>query len=178
VNIAGNASPEIKKFVEILPAKFSSSEGRKSEGFAYTISTSMILSEVSVLRNPEEPSKWKGRVVWDLTVSPDMLNSEGTVNGGCLAFLIDQCASMPNIALGVALEGSARYRVTQSLDIVHHSPAVLGDKLRLVSTTIDNTDETMSARTEIWNSSKQRLVASGVLMQMYPSLATEPQWKA
>ncbi|KAJ7839312.1 hypothetical protein B0H13DRAFT_1454238, partial [Mycena leptocephala] len=51
-----------------------------------------------------------------------------------------------------------------------HSPATVGETLRIVNTTMTVGARALSARTEIWNATKHRLVASGVHIKMKPCL--------
>ncbi|KAJ7916938.1 HotDog domain-containing protein [Mycena leptocephala] len=104
-----------------------------------------------------------GKVICELVVTEDMLNGGGTVHGGCSAYLIDMCSTLVLMACGQYVH------VSQSLNIVYHSPATLGEKLRIINTTMTIGRRTMTARTEIWNATKHRLVASRVHIKMAPS---------
>jgi len=59
--------------------------------------------------------------------------------------------------------------VSQALNVVFHSPAAIGDKLRIVNTTITVGGRAMSARCEIWNETHHRQVATGLHIKMLPS---------
>ncbi|KAJ7938176.1 HotDog domain-containing protein, partial [Mycena leptocephala] len=121
----------------------------------------------------EESLKKEARLVCEIVVTEDCLNGAGNIHGGCSAFLIDmwvifksyevQCSSMCFMAFQRGMH------VSQSLNIVYHSPATLGEKLRIVNNTMTVGSRVMSARTEIWNATQHRLVASGVHVKMRPS---------
>ncbi|KAF7373388.1 Acyl-coenzyme A thioesterase 13 [Mycena sanguinolenta] len=131
--------------------------------FGDSIGERLLVTQASVQSKSEEPTKKEGRLVCEIVVTHDMLNYLGNVHGGCSAFLIDICSSM---CLMVHQRGT---HVSQSLDIVYHSPAMLGETLRIISNTMTMGARVMSARTEIWNATKHRLVASGVHVKMQPS---------
>ncbi|KAJ6476206.1 HotDog domain-containing protein [Mycena sanguinolenta] len=135
----------------------------RSKEFGESIDQQLLVTQASVQSKSEEPTKKEGRLVCEIVVTDDMLNFLGNVHGGCSAFLIDICSSM---CLMVHQRGM---HVSQSLDIVYHSPAMLGETLRIISNTITLGARVMSARTEIWNATKHRLVASGVHVKMQPS---------
>ncbi|KAJ7058109.1 HotDog domain-containing protein [Mycena amicta] len=131
-------------------------------GFGDLISARLLVTEASVDED-KETGRVSGRLVVEVEVADDMLNSLGNVHGGCSALLVD---------IGSTLCIMACYRgphISQSLNIVYHSPAALGDKLRIVSTTIAIGTRVISARTEIWNATRKRLTASAVHVKMRPS---------
>ncbi|KAJ7817864.1 HotDog domain-containing protein [Mycena olivaceomarginata] len=132
-------------------------------GFGDSIVEQLLVTHASVQNNSEDPTKKEGRVVCELVVTEEMLNGGGNIHGGCSALLIDMCSSL---CLMVYQRGM---HVSQSLNIVYHSPATLGETLRIVNTTITVGARAMSARTEIWSATKHRLVASGVHIKMRPS---------
>ncbi|OAX43381.1 hypothetical protein K503DRAFT_731781 [Rhizopogon vinicolor AM-OR11-026] len=151
-------------------------------GFDSELISRLRLTEVSVLPKAEEPDKLEGRVVFEVTVDEEMLNSNGSIHGGITAMIIDEhvssthvrwqvndCSTMPIYVLGLATGGRATGGVTHSLNVVYHSPALLGDKLRVVSTTLTLGNRALSSRCEIWNATRHRLVASAVHLKMDPS---------
>ncbi|KAH6902822.1 hypothetical protein BKA70DRAFT_1374281 [Coprinopsis sp. MPI-PUGE-AT-0042] len=72
-------------------------------------------------------------------------------------------------------EGSTFKLVSQSLNIVYHSPAALGDRIRIVNQTMTVGARAQSARTEIWNLTHHRLVSSGTHIKMVPSPPPVPK---
>ncbi|KAL1741759.1 HotDog domain-containing protein [Schizophyllum fasciatum] len=167
--IAGNASPEVKAGYEDLVSRFFLRDG-KPHGFAATVGTRLSIDEVSIVKKAEEPTREEGRFVCSLEVTEDMLNGAGSMHGGCSAFLIDFCSSLCLSAHSAHVYGAPIFMVSQALNIVYHSPASLGDKIRIVNTTLTMGARASSARSEIWNDTHHRLVASGVHIKMQPSV--------
>jgi len=174
--VEGNASPEIKRLVldglQYQGTKqFSPSTGKQLRVFETELVSRLHLTEVSVLPKAEEPQKFEARVVYEVIADEYMANSNGHLHGGCTAMLIDNCSSIPIYVLMLAtstidIRGGG---VSQSLNIVYHSPALMGDKLRIVSTTLTVGNRALSSRCEIWNTTRHRLVASAVHIKMVPS---------
>lgn len=164
-DVGGNASQDTKAYITRMLSTLSTS--RKS--FAVDIGGRLVVTDISILKKSEEPSKLEGRVVCEITVDEDMINFGGNLHGGCSAYLVDVCTSLPIAALSSASGGQSWGGVSQALDVVFHSPASVGDRLRIVSTTMTLGSRSMTARCEIWNASKHRLVASGVHIKMEPS---------
>ncbi|KAF9226814.1 hypothetical protein BS17DRAFT_776168 [Gyrodon lividus] len=168
--IGGNASQELKQsVVDLVTAAAKSNRAKGLRGFEPGIASRVEWTEISVSQKAEEPEKLEGRVVFEITVEDDMLNGGGTLHGACSALLIDNCSTMPIALLSIATTGKADLGVSQSLNILLHAPAVTGDRLRIVSTTMTLGNRTMSARCEIWNVTHHRLVASGVHTKMCAS---------
>jgi len=165
--ITGNASDDIKRFLDSV---LTNPRKERSPTFAESIQRRLQVTEVSINKKAEEERKTEARVVLELEVSEDMLNGGGNIHGGCSAFLVDTCSTLALIALGIANTGEISPSVSQSLNIVYHSPAQLGDKLRLVNTTLTIGARAQSARTEIWNVMHHRLVVSGTHVKMAPSI--------
>ncbi|KAF9266148.1 hypothetical protein L218DRAFT_996918 [Marasmius fiardii PR-910] len=163
--IAGNGSLETKQcLADIL------SSHHAQETFAgSTVASKIRISEVSLGKMREEPMREEGRVVFTLTVDEDMMNLVGSVHGGCIAYLIDLCSSLTLSVLVHKLTGNSGITVSQALNIVFHSPAPLGDKIRIVNTTMTVGKRASSVRTEIWSDINHRLIASSVHVKMDPS---------
>ncbi|KAG1752402.1 uncharacterized protein EDB91DRAFT_1195235, partial [Suillus paluster] len=114
-----------------------------------------------------------------------MLNFAGTLHGGCLAMMIDMhvssthfwlgliricsCSTLSIYVLGASTSGRGVFGVSQSLNIVYHSPALAGDKLHIVNITLTFGSRALSTRCEVWNVTRHRLVASAVRINMVPS---------
>ncbi|KAI3611631.1 hypothetical protein WG66_007684 [Moniliophthora roreri] len=132
--------------------------------FSASVIPKLALSEVSINKMAEEPMREEGRVVFHLTVDEEMLNFAGGIHGGYFV------SSLALIALRTKMTGSTNLiSLSQALSLVFHSPAPLGDRLRVVSTTMTAGARASSAKTEIWSDTKHRLVASGVHIKMDPS---------
>jgi len=170
--IAGNTPDHVKALIgntSFFLAYARTLDGVKGPIFGESITKRVVVTEVSVEKKAEEPMKLEGRVVCELTVEDDMVNGGGNIHGGCSAFLIDMCSTMALLALGMTNTGEIQGSVSQSLNVVYHSPAGVGDRLRLVNTTMTLGSRAQSARTEIWNVTHHRLVSSGVHIKMQPS---------
>ncbi|KAK0491594.1 hypothetical protein IW261DRAFT_1438465 [Armillaria novae-zelandiae] len=99
-----------------------------------------------------------------------MVNGAMTIHGGCSAYLVDICSTLAIIVYTLS-SGRPVNTVSQSINMTYHSPAGLGEELRIVSTTMTIGSKTLIARTEIWSDTTKRLVASGVHSKMEPSQA-------
>ncbi|KAG2013046.1 hypothetical protein CC2G_009984 [Coprinopsis cinerea AmutBmut pab1-1] len=170
--VAGNASVEIKERIGNIKeffSKFVPEQYRDTPFFGRAIQDRFEITEVSVLRKPDEPSKLEGRVVVELDVEEDMINGGGNIHGGCSAWLVDMCSSLAMSAVNLTKEGKDYPSVSQAINMIYHSPASVGDRLRLINTSMSMGKRTTSARTEIWNVTHHRLVASGTHVKMMPS---------
>jgi len=163
--VNGTASKAVKEHIMGCMQAFM----RPNIGFANDVAKRLLLTEVSIRPNATEPTKNEGVVVYEIETFDGMLNSMDQVHGGCLAFLLDICSSMPIIALSLANGGSGSGGVTQAMNMIYHSPTPSGECLRIISTTLTMGARAMSARCEIWNISKNRLVLSGTHVKMEPS---------
>ncbi|KAM6496422.1 HotDog domain containing protein [Amanita muscaria] len=168
-HISGNVPDSVKRAL-CPPSVFLLGHNLTNTQFGASICKRLVPKEIGILDKAEEPLKKECRFVCELTTEEDMLNGGRTVHGGCSAFLIDICSSLALVAFGLAQnEPQLVGTVSQSLNIVYHSPAVVGDKLRIVSVTTTIGSRAVSARTEIWNDTHHRLVASGTHIKMQPS---------
>ncbi|KAJ3861406.1 HotDog domain-containing protein [Lentinula novae-zelandiae] len=163
--VVGNGSEEIKAHLKNIPKLFLN--GRPNS-FAASILRRLTLAEVTIKSNVTEPQRKESLVVYTITVEEDMVNGGGNIHGGCSAFLIDVCSSGSIMALKFS-QGVASFDVSQSLNVVYHAPATIGEKLRIVNTTMTVGRRVASARTEIWSETHHRLVVSGVHIKMEPS---------
>ncbi|KAG1792116.1 HotDog domain-containing protein [Suillus subaureus] len=172
--VEGNASSEIKHRLlsglqSMRSSRISQSTGKPFGGFEAELVSRLRLTEASISSKTEEPEKLEGRVVFQVIVDEEMLNGAENMHGGCSAMMIDICSTMPIYVLGASTRGHGIFGVSQSLNIVYHSPALSGDKLRVVSTTLAVGGRALSSRCEIWNVTRHRLVASAVHIKMVPS---------
>lgn len=107
--------------------------------------------------------------VAELVVDKSMVNGNEMMHGGCIAYLIDNCGSVPLVVLGL-LRGKNGVGVTQALNILFHAPAPLGSTLEIISTSLALGGRSMTSKCEIFNKSSGRLVASAFLNKMEPKL--------
>ncbi|RXW15397.1 hypothetical protein EST38_g10458 [Candolleomyces aberdarensis] len=170
-SISGNASDSTKEVLSSVHRIFANRTGNDNAGpiFGEAIQKRLQVTEVSVNPKAEEPQRLEGKVVLETIVEEDMLNGGGIIHGGCSAFLIDVCSTLALIALNLETTQGAVVSVSQALNVVYHSPAALGDKIRIVNQTITVGARAHSVRTEIWNVTHHRLVSSGTHIKMQPS---------
>ncbi|KAJ7503851.1 HotDog domain-containing protein [Mycena galericulata] len=117
-------------------------------------------------------ARMEARTVAEVVVTKEMLNGAGMLHGGCVTYLIDNCASTPLVVLGLA-QGTNGVGVTQGMNVLFHAPAAVGAHLRIASTSISMGGRVMTARCEISDKSSGRVVASAFLNKMQP----QPQAK-
>ncbi|ESK94096.1 hypothetical protein Moror_12841 [Moniliophthora roreri MCA 2997] len=170
-HIAGNASDKVKAFVADLSIYYRVNHPELKATFCDYIIPRIKVTEVSVLNNAEEPLKAEGRVVCSLTVEEDMVNASKNLHGGCSSFLVDMdvCSTLALSALSLETTGKPHYTVSQLISVVYHSPATLGDELRIVNTSLTLGSRAVSAKTEIYNATHHRLVVSGTHIKMQAS---------
>ncbi|KAJ7158290.1 HotDog domain-containing protein [Mycena crocata] len=159
--IEGNANEDIKDLFSNLSILYGSQRVSDKPAFGDSMIERFVVTYASIDNKAEEPAKQEGRFVCELIVTEDMLNGAGHLHGGCSAFLVDICSTLCLMLFDDGMH------VSQALNIVYHSPAGLGDKLRIVNTTMTVGARAMSARTEIWNATHHRLVATGVHIKMH-----------
>ncbi|KAG2343721.1 hypothetical protein BDR05DRAFT_962840 [Suillus weaverae] len=172
--VEGNASPEVKQTLlsalqHMRLSRVSRSTGKPFRGFETEFASRLQLTEVSILSKTEESEKFEGHVVVQVIVDEEMLNEVGTMHGGCLAMIIEICSGTPIYVLRASTGAFGVFGVQQSLNIMFHSPAMPGDKLRIVSTTLALGSRARSGRCEVWNVTRHRLVASAAYINMVPS---------
>ncbi|KAI0068496.1 hypothetical protein BV25DRAFT_1329 [Artomyces pyxidatus] len=157
-DIAGTAPDQAKQRVA------NSLVNMAAFGFVCTFPEKLHVTEVSIGKNTEEPAKTEARVVCEVVVEEEMLNALRVMHGGCLAFFIDICGTLPSTAL------LGHSGVSLNISVSYHAPAKVGDKLKIISTTLSNGARVTSTRGEIWNVTTKRLVASGVHTMMEQSV--------
>ncbi|KAJ3499529.1 hypothetical protein NMY22_g19500 [Coprinellus aureogranulatus] len=138
-SIAGNAPLHVKQALNGLVTSLDSitpPEHRGRSMFGTEVYSRLKITEVSILKKVDEESKLEGRVVVEAIVEEDMVNILGSIHGRCSAFLVDMCSVMSLFALSLATTGKTPESVSQSINMIYHSPAALGEKIRLVNTSI------------------------------------------
>ncbi|KAJ2915610.1 hypothetical protein MD484_g4795, partial [Candolleomyces efflorescens] len=173
--VTGNAPLPVKHRLGDSPAYFGSwinpAYQDPSYIFGRSIADRFRVTEISVNEKVDEASKLEGKVVLELEVTKEMINGAGNIHGGCSAYLVDICSSLAVSALTLTTEGKEYPTVSQAINMIYHSPAVLGNTLRVVNTSTTVGRRTHTCRTEIWNATHHRLVASGTHVKMAPSPA-------
>ncbi|TFK46922.1 hypothetical protein OE88DRAFT_1666716 [Heliocybe sulcata] len=121
---------------------------RNGRGFADSVGGRLSITEISVSSKSEEPSKVEGRVVAEITAQEDMTNGAGYVHGGCLMYLIDNCALL--CLASMDKEATLGFPgLSLAIDTVFHAPARQGDQLRIAATTMAIASRIKSARVEV-----------------------------
>lgn len=85
-----------------------------------------------------------------------------------MTYIIDNCCSTPLVILGLVMKRNG-VGVTQSMNVLFHSPASIGMHLQITSTALSLGKQTMTARCEVTDKHTGRLVASAFLSKMQPS---------
>ncbi|KAG7447755.1 uncharacterized protein BT62DRAFT_891764 [Guyanagaster necrorhizus] len=167
--VTGNAPDDVKQCLCVFLSL------GQTKGFAHEVLSRLSISHVSLDASPEQRTRDRFKVVCSLTVTEDMLDATpGNMHGGCSAFIIDTCSSLGLVAYVLCKTTTScdwvqLYTISQTLDVMYHSSAFLGDGLEIVSTGVSVGARAMSIRTEIWNTTRQCIVASGVHLKMLPS---------
>ncbi|KAJ7720368.1 hypothetical protein DFH07DRAFT_858644 [Mycena maculata] len=162
--IEGNAPRDVKemavKWLDIFhapPKCFAGASTRKT-----------AITEVSLDPNPLEDTRIL-TMVCELDVMEDILDGEDKLSNAFIVVVIDECVSSAVTALDYAEGGPGICGVSQSLNTVFHNPVALGAKLRFINTTLAATSGTTSCRSEVWDVTQRRLVATAVFVGMSSS---------
>ncbi|VDB99549.1 unnamed protein product [Peniophora sp. CBMAI 1063] len=159
---SGSAPLEAKERVARL---FSIILHGNDQGFALPVATRIQVTDIAIEEKKGAPGKTETTLVCELDVREDMVNAGGNLHGGASAFLVDVCSSLALAAAGKLNS------VSQALNVVYHAPAPLDNHLRIMNWTITVGSRVMSTRTEIWDATAGRLVATGIHIKMEPSAA-------
>ncbi|KZV75355.1 hypothetical protein PENSPDRAFT_571580 [Peniophora sp. CONT] len=135
------------------------------QGFALPVAKRISVTDVTIEEKKDAPGKTETTLVCELDVQKDMVNAYDSLHGGASAYLVDVCSSLALAAAGKLNS------VSQALNVVYHAPAPLGSHLRIMNWTITVGSRVMSTRTEIWDATGGRLVATGIHIKMEPSAA-------
>ncbi|KAF9260731.1 hypothetical protein L218DRAFT_962313 [Marasmius fiardii PR-910] len=145
--------------------------------FAVDLIPDIVLSEVGTRPGQEQPMVQEVAVVFKMVINEKMLGLDERGHQGWISFLIDYCSSLALSALRVAFMNDPSIWVSQNLSILFHSQALLGDEMKIVSTSAlvgesveENQRPVMTARCEIWNGTRHCLVASGIHNMMSPKV--------
>jgi len=166
--ITGDASPELKRevarswpFSQLDPDHFASSIGARLE-----------LVEVSVVPKREDAQVMEARIVAEIDVLPGMLNMLNSTHGGCIAYLVDICTSIPAIVLEVYHGKDPKpVTVSQSLAVYFLGPSRVGDRLQLVSTTVAVGARVRTLYCEVWVKNRHKLIATATHVKLEPNLS-------
>ncbi|KAG1852322.1 hypothetical protein C8R48DRAFT_611794, partial [Suillus tomentosus] len=140
--IQGNVSPYVK---QLILNTFIAYGAGDEHCFGHSVSKAVKFIDISAHESHEKQGRMEATTIAEVIVSKSMLNGAGMLHGGCLAFLID---NTPLVALGL-LQNMTGVGVTQSMNIIFHSPVSVGSCLRIISTSIAMGGRIMSARCEV-----------------------------
>ncbi|KAK7059928.1 4HBT domain-containing protein [Favolaschia claudopus] len=141
--------------------------GSSDQQFGYALGRATRFVDMSVEHSSERAGRMEGTTVAEVAVTKHMLNGAGMLHGGCVTYLIDNCASTPLVLLGI-MSGQNGVGVTQGMNVLFHAPAPIGTVLRIISSSISMGSRVMSARCEIVDKASGRVVASAFLNKMQP----------
>ncbi|KAF9020664.1 hypothetical protein BDZ89DRAFT_1093664 [Hymenopellis radicata] len=158
---AGNVSDDIKRLTNNT---FLAYGVGGEDAFGFTTGRAVKFVDIRVDRSVEQHGRLQATTIAEVLVNKNMLNGAGMLHGACAAYLID---NTPLVVLGL-VQGTNGVGVTQSMNLMFHSPASTGTRLRIISTSITMGGRIMSAKCEIVSKDTGRMVASGWLSKMQP----------
>ncbi|KAI0357962.1 hypothetical protein OH77DRAFT_1422127 [Trametes cingulata] len=161
-DIAGNAPHRVKQL--ILNTLGAYGVGTP-DCFAHTVGRRIRIVEVNYLADGR---KTTAVVVAEVQAGQDMLNGAGTVHGGCLCYLIDNCASFPLVALGLQRNING-VGVSQAMNVFFHAPASIDTHMRITSTSVTLGSRIMTSRCEVTDKDTGQMIASALLSKMQPT---------
>ncbi|KAJ6570519.1 hypothetical protein DFH09DRAFT_1153717, partial [Mycena vulgaris] len=136
--------------------------------FAGAGSRRTIVTEVYLDPNPLEDARVV-TLVCETDVTEDSLDGQDHLSNAFIVVVIDECTSAAVAALDFAQGGPGLSGVSQSLNTVFHNSVELGAKLRFINTTIAANAGATSCRSEVWDLTQRRLVATAVFVGMSSS---------
>ncbi|KAI0080478.1 hypothetical protein K474DRAFT_1589869 [Panus rudis PR-1116 ss-1] len=161
-SISGNASDLVKQLTSNVLGAYGVGE---PDCFAHAVGKQIKIVEVNIEKRGQN---WGAIAVSEVVVTKSMLNGAGAMHGGCLCYVIDNCASLPLVALGIS-RGTNGVGVSQGLNVFFHSPAPLGACLQVISTSVTLGGRVMTSRCEVTEKSSGKMVASALLSKMQPA---------
>ncbi|KAJ7016556.1 HotDog domain-containing protein [Mycena alexandri] len=164
-SITGNVPSYIKQLM--CNTFYAYGVGSHDDSFGYAVGRAVRFVEMRVEYPEERGGRMEAVTVQEVGVTKHMLNGAGMLHGGCVTYLIDNCASCPLVVLGL-LTGTNGVGVTQGMNVLFHAPAGVGCTLRITSSSISMGSRIMAARCEITDKSTGRVVASAFLNKMQP----------
>ncbi|ESK86519.1 hypothetical protein Moror_9839 [Moniliophthora roreri MCA 2997] len=128
--------------------------GTPSTSFGAEIGRNLKIVEINVKvpTNEERPRvamhDAMAQTICEIDVTKNMCNIFGNLHGGCSAYMIDHCSVSALVSLGIVagIDGTG---VSQSLSLQWYRPAILGTKLKIISTTVSLDGYIRTARSEL-----------------------------
>ncbi|KAI1790045.1 HotDog domain-containing protein [Ganoderma leucocontextum] len=161
--VAGNAPDDTKQLTLNTLGAYGVGD---ADCFAYAVGRQIRIADMNT---ESKGDKMEVVVVSEVQVTKEMLNGAGLMHGGCLCYLIDNCAAFPLVALGV-MQNTNGVGVTQALNIFFHAPASLQTCMRITSTSVTLGGRIMTSRCEVTDKASGRMIASALLGKMQPKL--------
>ncbi|KAI0364103.1 hypothetical protein BV20DRAFT_974806 [Pilatotrama ljubarskyi] len=161
-SIAGNAPRRVKQLILNTLGAYGIGSPRC---FAHTVGRRIRIAEVNYRTDGPTTT---AVVVADVQACQEMLNGAGTVHGGCLCYLVDNCASFPLIALGL-IKNINGVGVTQAMTVSFHAPASIDTCMRITSTSVTLGSRIMTSRCEVSDKDTGQMIASALLSKMQPT---------
>ncbi|KAK7678049.1 hypothetical protein QCA50_018990 [Cerrena zonata] len=161
-DIAGNAPDEVKQLTNNTLGAYGVGD---PDCFAHGVGKAIVMVELNVY---QRGNKWESKAMAEVVVAKDMLNGAGAMHGGALCYIIDNCASLPLVALGV-MQGGNGVGVSQVLNVFFHSPATLGSQLCITNTSVTLGGRVMTSKCEVVEKSSGKMIASALLSKMQPT---------
>ncbi|KAI0653735.1 HotDog domain-containing protein [Cubamyces menziesii] len=165
--VSGNASDEVKRLTLNTLGAYGVGS---TDSFAHAVGAQIRVTEIS---SDRRDGRVEVVVVAEVQACKEMLNGAGTVHGGCICYLIDNCASIPLVALGL-MQDINGVGVSQAMSVLFHAPASIDTCMLVTSRTVTLGGRIMSARCEITDKQSGRMIASGMLAKMQPNAALPP----
>lgn len=106
--------------------------------------------------NPVLLSVEEGNIEFEFEVRPEWLNPIGTLHGGIIAAIIDDC-----IGATIFTYGEPVFYSTINLAVDYFSIAKEGQKIIALTTVTKKGRQLINAQCEIWNSERSRILAKG-----------------
>ncbi|KAI0092117.1 HotDog domain-containing protein [Irpex rosettiformis] len=145
----------------------------KAPYFANDILQNLEVIEMNIIEGGDElgTGKKQAQMVFELDVTEDLCNPIGSLHGGCTAALVDQCTSMVIALLSQYISPGHDIHVSVALNTTFHAPAMLGTRIRIISTTVASGKRLRTAKTEIYDQTRKSLVATGLHIKIAPSMS-------
>ncbi|KZO99717.1 hypothetical protein CALVIDRAFT_357698 [Calocera viscosa TUFC12733] len=162
--LGGNAEPTMKDRVWDLWKRFACGLDVEEPDFGYENKKQIKFVALNAYGENDGSGKEKRMIetIHETAVTNAFLNSGGNMHGGCAAFLIDVCSS----ATLSPFAQDDNMAVSMNLNVTYHAPAPLGTPLRIISTSVSAGGRVSTVRSEIWDTKRDKLVASGVHLKM------------
>ncbi|KIJ46014.1 hypothetical protein M422DRAFT_29435, partial [Sphaerobolus stellatus SS14] len=166
-NIEGKVSPTLKR--QYLKAFDFYALGYRG-CFSRTIGERIVIKRVEGHVEDEQTRTIQTRAVAELRVDKDMLDINGNLHSGCIAYLLDICTSSVSFFAGLyfrerfddkdLMERTSR-AVSQSFNVQRHAPAKEGSLLKIVCYSVAMTERAITIQCQIWDQTNNVIVASG-----------------